>query len=136
MAKQFPTTDHKAVAYAAMKELARILKSDGELPPGYQQDVSGKRCVVTIPQGTTVHRPEGGEDGAPIGKQYKAAMQNTYGYSVLYLLVERLERFCQHEVVLAELTAAICEIVENNADTTENTLRQRNPDLYEDSNRS
>ena len=76
MAKRFPNLQSKAAAYAAYKELERMLKADGDLPPGFSQDVSGVSIEITIPNGTTISRDVGLKGD---GKIWKKATQNLYG---------------------------------------------------------
>lgn len=127
--KIFVTEEQRALAFVAMKELEKLLKIDGELSPNSNYDVGGQSLTVTIPDGVSVSR-SGGENGD--GVEMNSAMQNTYGYAVIFLLVERLQRFCQHKTVLNELQQVIMEVSKNRATTTETVLKERNQELYAD----
>ena len=126
--KLFVTEEQRALAFVAMKELERIVNADGELSPNSNYELGGQSVTVTIPDGTSVSRA-GGENGD--GIEMNSAMQNTYGYSVLFLLVERLQRFNQHKTVMDELKNVIVEVAQNRAVSTETALKERNPQLYE-----
>ena len=127
--KLFVTEEQRALAFVAMKELEKIVKADGELSPNSSYDVGGQSITVTIPENTTVSR-DGGKNGD--GIEMNSAMQNTYGYAVMYLLVERLQRFNQHNRVMDELKEVIVEVASKTANTTENVLKARNPQLYQE----
>lgn len=127
--KLFATDEQRALAFVAMKELEKMLNDDGDLSPNSNYDVSGQSVTVTIPDGVSVSR-SGGENGD--GIEMNSAMQNTYGYAVMFLLVERLQRFCQHKTVLNELHEVIMEVSKNRAVSTETVLKERNQELYKD----
>jgi len=127
--KLFATEEQRALAFVAMKELEKMLNEDGDLSPNSNYDVGGQSVTVTIPDGVSVSR-SGGENGD--GIEMNSAMQNTYGYAVMFMLVERLQRFCQHKTVLNELHQVIMEVSKNRAASTETVLKERNQELYAD----
>jgi len=92
--KHFATNEQRAAAYTAHNLLGRMLKADGELPPGYNLDVSGMRVEITIPPNTQVDR-SAGDNGD--GTQRKKATQNTYGFGPLFLVWELARKFNQHK---------------------------------------
>jgi len=92
MTKHFENLQAKAVAYAAYKELERMLKEDGEMPAGYQFDCSNAKITITLQDGIIVNRETGVN-----GKYYKAAAQNLYGYAILYQCFLVAKKFRQHQ---------------------------------------
>lgn len=86
----FKTDTDRAVAYAAFKTLERMLKNDGELPPGFCLDVSGANLNITLPQGTVVERDKGSNGD---GTMYKKATTKLFGYAMWALMLVRLDRF-------------------------------------------
>jgi hypothetical protein len=94
MAKHFPNLQTKAAAYAAMKDLERMLKEDGELPPGFNAELSGVTVEIKLPPGTSVTR-DAGKKGD--GRQEKKATQNLYGWAILYECFRVCRLFKQHK---------------------------------------
>ena len=92
--KIFANNQAKAAAYATYKELERMLKEDGELPPGFKMDVSGIAVEVVLPQGTIISRDEGTKKD---GKIFKTATQNLYGWAILYECFKVASLFKQHK---------------------------------------
>lgn len=126
--KHFVTDEQRAILYATFKELERMLKDDGDISPNSKFEVGGQTVSLTLPDGMTVSR-SGGENGD--GIEMNSAMQNTYGYAVLYLFIERLTKFKQANALLNELKDVIVEVTQNRAASTETVLKERNPELYQ-----
>ncbi len=93
MTKHFANNEQRAAAYAAMKELDRMLKADGELPPGFSRDLSNVTVTVTLPHGTSVNRDAGLKKDGVI---FKTATQNLYGWAVIYECFRYARKFKQH----------------------------------------
>lgn len=91
--KHFRTNKDRAVAYAAYKELERMLDEDGEFTPGFSQDVSNAKISITIPKGTTISRDPGLKNDGIIEK---SATQNLYGWAILFECFRVAEKFKQH----------------------------------------
>jgi hypothetical protein len=106
MGKFFKTDEQRAAAYAAMKQLERMLEQDGELPPGFYQDVTGVTVEVKLPKGCVVERDKGTNGD---GTVFKRAVQNLYGYAVWCLMIERLKKFHQWNVIRGIIIDAIRE---------------------------
>jgi hypothetical protein len=47
--KNFPNLQTKAAAYAAYKDLERMLNEDGDLPPGFSANLSGVDSLSSSP---------------------------------------------------------------------------------------
>lgn len=77
--KQPMTNEQLAIAYAAQKELERIIAANTDLPPG-DYDVSGQSIALSIPSGTIVSRSPG-ENGD--GMVEKIASTNVNGFAVI-----------------------------------------------------
>ena len=92
----FSTDEARAAAYAAYKELERMLEADGDLPPGFSQDMSGVTVQVTIPQGTVVSRDKGVTVNKAEGRILKTPTQNLYGWGVLMECFKVARLFKQH----------------------------------------
>lgn len=113
-----------AALHAAHKELGKLVKNQ-EFPPGESVDVGGMEVLIRIPEGTTVHRP-GGVDGT--GIEYRTGTSKIYGYAVLFLFIERLRKFHQSNVLLAELLEAIKEAIQLGL-PTKSAILKRNPEI-------
>lgn len=112
MAKR--TDEQKAVLYAALKFLERELEKDGDLPPGFYMDVTGKTVSITFPKGTVVERDRGTHGD---GSMWKTATQNLYGWAVLTKIAARLSKLHQWNVMRDELIAAVREALTNGRST-------------------
>lgn len=108
MAKHFANDEQRAAAYAAMKMLERLLKEDGELPPGFNLDISGRRVEVTFPPNTVVERDAGTNGDGTI---YKKATQNLYGYALITALAQRLRCFNQWNVMRDTILQAVRDAI-------------------------
>lgn len=97
--------------YAAFKMLERMLKDDGELPPGFYADVSGDEVTIKFPKGTVVERDRGTNGNGTI---LKKSVQNAYGYAAWALFIERLQRFHQWQTLRQMLLEALTEAVQGN----------------------
>ena len=104
MATHFSNDEQRAAAYAAMKMLERMLKEDGELPPGFNLDISGRRVEITFPPNTVVERDSGTNGDGTI---YKKATQNLYGYALITALAQRLRSFHQWNVMRDAILQAV-----------------------------
>jgi len=94
MTKLFHNNETKAAAYAAYKELERMLKIDGELPPGFSADLSGVKIEIKLPHGTGVFRDAGLQNDGIIKKK---ATQNLYGWAILHECFRVCSLFKQHK---------------------------------------
>ncbi len=104
----FKSAKDRAVAYAAMKTLERMLKENGEIPPGCSEDVSGYKITIILPPGSVVERDLGTNGDGTI---YKTAVQNLYGYALWALLIERLRRFNQWKMIRDAIIDAMREVI-------------------------
>lgn len=121
--KIFPNLQTKAAAYAAYMELERMLKQDGELPPGFQADVSGITIQIKIPQGTSVNRDLGKNNDGVIEKK---ATQNLYGWYVLSECFRVASLFKQH-VKLKRILMMIVKRAVNRGISSETAFRELMP---------
>jgi len=128
MAKHFPNLQTKAAAYAAMKDLERMLKEDGELPPGFQADLAGVTVTIKLPPGTSVSR-DAGKKGD--GRQDKKATQNLYGWAILYECFRVCSLFKQHRKLEAVLMKIVRRAV-NRAISSEDAFRELMPKRAEE----
>lgn len=119
----FPNNSTRAAAYAAYKELERMLKADGDLPPGFFQDVSGTTIEITIPKGTTITRDKGNKGNGTIEK---AATQNLYGWAILYECHRVAAKFKQHKRLIKILMKIVRRAV-NRAISSEDAFRELMP---------
>jgi hypothetical protein len=102
------SNEQKAMLYAAMKTAERALDVDGELPPGFSMDVSGKSVTITFPPGSVVERDKGTNGD---GTMLKKAVQNLYGYATWALMVQRLMKFHQWNQIRASILQALREVI-------------------------
>jgi len=133
MAKQFRNNEQRALAYTAHNLLGRMLKSDGELPPGYSMDLSGKQLVITMPPETIVSRSEGINGD---GIEEKTATQMLYGYAIIYALVHHLMRYLRKfrleakaERLMLSLVRRIVNTALESSITSEEAFRELHPRL-------
>jgi hypothetical protein len=106
----FRNDDERAVAFAAYKALQRMLKDEGDLPPGYCEDFGGAQVTITLPRGTVVER-EWGTNGD--GTIHKKAVQNLYGYATWGLMISRLRQFNQWPSIRRAILEAVAEVNRN-----------------------
>jgi len=92
--KHFINDEQRAIAYAAFKELERMLKADGDIKPDSTYDVSGSEITITIQPGVTINREAGLKGDGTIEKR---AQQNLNGYSILAELYRIASTFNQHK---------------------------------------
>ena len=123
MPKHFPNLQTKAAAYAAYKDLERMLKADGELPPGFNADLSGVTVEIKLPPGTSVSR-DAGKHGD--GRQDKKATQNLYGWAILFECFRVCSLFKQHKKLERVLMMIVRRAV-NRAISTEESFRELMP---------
>lgn len=116
------TDRQRAIAYAAYKELEKLLKNDGELPPG-NYNISGESLTIVLSE-TSVSRSVG-EGGGFI---YKKATQNLYGWSVWALFLKKLKAFNQAGAVKRILMEAWTESMIT-GETVEKELKDIDPEL-------
>ena len=133
MAKLFRTIDQRAVAYSVHNLLGKMLKEDGELPPGYSMDVSGKQLIITLPPETIVSRSEGDGDGT----EQKKATQKLYGFAIIYALVHHLMRYLakfklevKAERLMLALVRRIVRTALESDISSEEAFKQLHPRLY------
>jgi hypothetical protein len=128
MAKHFANNQAKAAAYAAFKGLEKMLKEDGELPPGFSANVAGSKIEIVIPPNTTVTRDEG-KDGDGIIK--KKATQNLYGWAILYECFRVCSLFKQHKKLERVLMKIVRRAV-NRAISTQDAFTELMPKRAEE----
>jgi type II secretory pathway component PulJ len=92
MTKIFPDLQTKAAAYAAYKELERMLEIDGTLPPGCNFQVGNNTVEIVLPPQVTVTRDKGIN-----GEIEKTATQNLYGWAILHECFNIARLFKQHK---------------------------------------
>lgn len=126
--KHFPNLQTKAAAYAAYKDLERMLKEDGELPPGFNAELSGVKVEITLPPGTSVNR-DAGKNGD--GRQDKKATQNLYGWAILYECFRVCSLFKQHKK-LERILMMIVRRAVNRAISSEDAFRELMPKRAEE----
>ena len=126
--KVFQNARQVALAYAAFKELERLVKDNdqAQLPPGFSMDVSGQEITIKIPPGTVISREKGTNGDGTIRK---AATQNLYGYAVWACFLERLRKFSQHRVVMDMILDAMRAAMKRPGKTTEDELKKVCPDF-------
>lgn len=110
MAKIFQNDHQRAVAYAAMKTLQRMLEQDGDLPPGFYADVTNESLTIKFPKGTVVERDAGTNGNGTI---YKKATQNLYGYALIAALARRLSSFHQWNVMRDAILEAVRDAMQH-----------------------
>ena len=125
----FLNDDQRAMAYATMKTLERMLKDDGELPAGYIKNLSGKQLTITLPQGSIVERDLGTNGDGTIMKK---DTQNVYGYATWALLIMRLKKFNQWNVIRGIIVECLQEVVSKSSKTVESQLSLSNPDILKE----
>lgn len=126
--KHFPNLQTKAAAYAAFKELERMLKADGELPPGFQTDVSGVSVEIRIPPGTSISRDAGKDNDGVIKKK---ATQNLYGWAILFECFRFCSLFKQHKK-LERILMMIVRRAVNRAISSQEAFRELMPKRAEE----
>ncbi len=115
-----------AVAYAVQKLIESQLKNEDELPPGLNMDISGMTLEIKIPEGTRVERAEGAEGD---GVRPTMATTNMYGWAVLTVVYEILEKFKHHNTIMNQIIAAVDDAVTTVGGTTEKELLEARPEL-------
>jgi hypothetical protein len=126
--KNFPNLQTKAAAYAAYKDLERMLNEDGDLPPGFSANLSGVVVEIKIPQGTLVSR-DAGKNGD--GRQEKKATQNLYGWAILFECFRICKLFKQHKRLERVLMKIVRRAV-NRAISSEQSFRELMPKRAEE----
>ena len=114
--QHFPSLECKAAAYAAFKDLERMLKEDGELPPGFSCDLSNVTVEVKIPNGTSVQRDVGEKGDGTIDK---TATQNLYGWSILHECFRVATLFKQHKRLEKLLMKVVRRAIKRSVSTAE-----------------
>lgn len=134
MVKQFRTVEQRTVAYAAHTLLGKMLKADGDLPPGCEMDVSGKQLIITLPPETIVSRSEGSNGD---GTENKIATQKTYGFAVIYALLHHAMRYLakfklenKAERLMLSLVPRIINAALEDGVTTEKAFEEMHPRLF------
>lgn len=122
----FRNNRQRAIAYAAFKELERMLKEDGELPPGFAEPLTGETITIKLPPGLSVYR-EPGKNGDGIIQ--KKATQDLYGYGVWACFLMKLKAFKQHNVVMQIIREAWAEAMRTPATNVETELDKIDPEL-------
>lgn len=103
----FQSNQQRAVAYAAYKELERLLENDGQLPPGFAYNVAGQTVTIQLPN-ITVQRELGVNKDGMIQKK---ATQNLYGYATWAFFLKRIAKFNQAHIVRNAIMDALREAV-------------------------
>lgn len=122
----FRNARQRAIAYAAYKELERMLKEDGEIAPGVLEHVGGESITITLAAGTRVYRDRGVTGDGTIKKR---ATQNLYGYAVWALFIKRLVKFNQWKAIRAALFDAWREALALPNGSVELQLNELDPEL-------
>lgn len=129
----FRNDGQRALAYTAHNLLGRMLKEDGELPPGFVMDLSGKQLVITMPPETVVSRSEGIKGD---GIEDKTATQKLYGFAIIYALVHHLMRYLRKfrleakaERLMLALVRRIVRTALESSVTSEDAFRELHPRL-------
>ena len=104
----FKSDEDRAIAYAAMKTLERMLNKDGTLSPGFSADVSGCRVTVELPPGSLVERELGAKGDGTVDK---TAVQNLYGYALWAFMIRKLRAFKQWNIIRAAIIEAMKEVI-------------------------
>ena len=121
--KHFRNNKDRAAAYAAYRELERMLDEDGEFPPGFSQDVSNAKISITIPKGTTISRDPGLKNDGIIEK---SATQNLYGWFILSECLRVASKFKQH-LTLKRILLMIVRRAVNKGISSEKSFRELMP---------
>lgn len=124
MTKHFQNNETKAAAVALHNLLGKMLKEDGDVPPG-NYDVSGTTLTFTLPNNTNVERAAG-QNGD--GYVHKTPTQNLYGWNVITEMAKQLHKFNQWNAIKAKITEAVANAM-NNQKTTAEELQQIDPEL-------
>ncbi len=124
----FKSDKDRAVAYAAFTTLKRMLEKDGDLPPGFYQDVTGDTLTITFPKGSVVERDVGTNGDGTINKK---AVQNLYGYATWAFLIQRLKKFKQWNSVKEHIVAALAESVKRPTKNVKDELTKEMPEIVD-----
>lgn len=104
----FKNDHERAVAYAAMKSLERMLNDEPNVKPGFYEDLTGCQITITLPKGSVVERSDGeNHDGIVM----KKATQNLYGYALWALMVVKLKKFNQWKMVKGIVEECLREVI-------------------------
>lgn len=125
----FKSEKERAIAYATMKTLERMLNTDGDLSPGFKMDVSGSKMTVILPAGSVVER-EAGSKGD--GIVMKKAVQNLYGYALWALMIRRLRAFKQWNVIREAILEAMKEVVTRSGKNMREEIVKEFPDVADE----
>lgn len=125
----FEKDQDRAVAYAAMKTLERFLKSNGDFSPGFTQDVSGCKITITLPPGSVVSRDIGPNGDGTI---LKTAVQNLYGYALWALMIARLRKFKQWDVIRSTIIETMQEVINRSNKNLREEISKEFPDIEEE----
>jgi|694.fasta_scaffold42610_12 hypothetical protein len=125
----FTSEKDRAIAYATMKTLERMLDADGDLSPGMKLDVSGSKMTVILPPGSIVER-EAGSKGD--GMVMKKAVQNLYGYALWALMIRRLRAFKQWNMIRVAILEAMKEVVSRNGKNLRDQIIKENPEIADE----
>lgn len=125
----FQNDTDRAIAYAAMKTLERMLIKDGSLAPGFTQDLSGCKITIELPSGSVVKRDAGLSGDGTIDKK---AVQNLYGYALWAFMIIRLRKFKQWNAIRSVLIESMQEVIKNSKKTLREEIVQQYPDVEEE----
>ena len=130
----FQNDQQRAIAYAAQKQLEKLLKADEEegfdIPAGFTADLSGRVITLQFAPGTTVERDVGIKgDGIVL----KKATQNLYGYPLWAFMIERLRKFNQWNAIKVAIVEAIKEVMKRqpNEKSMKKELQKKDPEFDE-----
>ncbi len=125
----FKTDHERAVAYAAMQTLKRMLDDDANIKPGFYEDLTGCEITIKLPKGSVVERSEG-ELGDGIVQ--KKATQNLYGYALWALMVVKLKKFNQWKLVKGIVEECLREVLAFPTNKVKEYVQAHFPDASEE----
>jgi hypothetical protein len=125
----FKTDEDRAIAYAAMKTLERMLESNGDLAPGFSKDLSGCRITIELPPGSVVERDLGVNGDGTI---MKTAVQNLYGYALWALMIRRLRSFRQWNVIRAAIVESMQEVIRRPSKNMRDEIVREFPEIADE----
>ena len=105
-----------ATLYAAKDEIDKLLKSQGDDLPVGEYNVSGRTVTIKLNEGMTVEKVAGTNGD---GTNSKTATQNLYGWGVITLLAQRLQRFNQWNMIRRVMTDAVRDAMQGNGTMAE-----------------
>jgi hypothetical protein len=127
----FKTDEERAIAYAAMKSLERMLSDSGKISAGFCSDISGSEITVILPEGSVVERDAGLGDGTVL----KTATQNLYGYALWALMIAKLKKFNQWKKIKSCIIESMQEVILRSCNKNlKDEIIQEYPEVLEEIN--